>query len=255
MANQKNLCQNQGKFPRGLVQKLTEAVNYVLDTSRFVGWDEEKMRKLWRGRPLNDLLRNPEINHLFPCLDTAALATYYLAQKDENVYLKVLTEKGATNAFREGRARIMHIDSLIELVYDELPFGLDIGCGDITLLRPTYRKDSSISPEEEEYFTTRPEDGESVWRRTPFLKVRGRDFIASPKLSPLDFLETAHNLVKVPYDITKEDFYTAREVSGKDSILRTNCRDYNPQDSASSNKEWLDANKEFLPGLREFQYK
>ena len=73
--------------------------------------------------------------------------------------------------------------------------------------------------------------------------------------SPLDFLETAHNLVKVPYGITKEDFYTAREVSGKDSVLRINCRDYNRQESASSNKKWLDANREFLPGLREFQYK
>lgn len=255
MANQKNLCQNQDKFPRGLVQRLTEAVNYVLDNSRFVSWDEEKMRKLWRGRPLNDLLKNPEINHLFPCLDTAAFATNYLAQKDENVYLKVLTEKGATKAFREERARIMHIDSLIELVYDGISFGLDIGCGDITLLRPTNNKDSSISPEEEEYFTTRPEVGERIWRRAPFLKVSGRDFIASPELSPLDFLETGHNLVKVPYDMTREDFYTAREVSGKESILRTNCGDYNPQDSAFSNKEWLDANKEFLPGLREFQYK
>jgi hypothetical protein len=158
-------------------------------------------------------------------------------------------------AFREGRARIMHIDSLIELVYDGIPFGLDIGCGDITLLRPTYHKDSSISQEEEGYFTTRPEDGERIWRRTPFLKVSGRDFIASPESSPLDFLETANNLVKVPYDITKEDFYTARDVPGKDNILKTNCRDYNIQDSISSNKEWLDINKKFLPGLREFQYK
>ncbi|MFH1711602.1 MAG: hypothetical protein ABH840_04785 [Nanoarchaeota archaeon] len=255
MANQKNLCKNQDKFPRGLVQRLTEAVNYVLDTSRLVGWDEEKMRKLWRGRPLNDLLRNPEINHLFPCLDTSAIATHYLAQKDEEVYLKVLTEKGATKAFREEKARIMHIDSLIELVYDGIPFGLNIGCGDITILRPTNNKDSSISPEEKEYFTTRPEDGERIWRRTPFLKVSGRDFITSPELSPLDFLETCHNLVKVPCDITKEDFYTARDVPGKDSILRTNYRDYNPLDSASFNKEWLDTNKEFLPGLREFQYK
>jgi len=253
MVNKKILCQNQDKFPKDLVQKLVETVNYVLDTSKFVGWDEGRMRKLWRGRPLNDLLKNPEINYLFPCLDTATLATYYLAQKDEEVYLKVLTEKGATHAFREGKARIMHVDSLIELVHNGISFGLDIGCGDITLLRPTNNKDNSISPEEE-YFTTRPEEGEGIWRRTPFLKVNGSDFVSHPDLSPLDFLETIHNLVKVPYDITKEDFYTAREVSGKDSILRTNCRDYNPQDSVSFNREWLEGNKEFLPGLRKFQY-
>ena len=255
MTHNITLCQNQEKFPKDLVLKIVETVNYVLDKSIFVSWEEAKMEELWRGRPLNDLLNNPEINYLFPCLDTAALATYYLAEKGEDVYFKVLTERGATTAFKEGRARIMHIDSLTELVYDGIPFGLDIGCGDITLLRPTYNQGDSISSEEEEFLTTRPEAGEKIWRRTPFLKVSGRDFLSNPELSPLEFLERSHNLVRVPYGIRKEDFYTEREVSGKSSILKTNCKDYNPQDSASSNKAWLDSNKDFLPNLKEFQYK
>jgi len=253
MVKQEYVCQNQDKFPKELVQKLAEAVNYVLDTSRFVAWDEEKMKKLWRGRPLKDLLENPKINHLFPCLDTAALATYYLTQKGEKVYLKVLTEKGATDAFRGGKARIMHVDSLVELIYNDIPYGLDIGCGDITVLTQANNKDEVISPEEE-YFTTRPEQGEQIWRRTPFLKVSGKDLITHMNLSPLDFLTTPFNTVKIPYGITKDDFYTIEKVNGKDNILNTNNEEYNASESRLFNREWLNANKKFLPNLHEFQY-
>jgi hypothetical protein len=254
MENRKKLCQNQDKFPDGLVQKLTETVNYVLDTLSFVSWDEEEMRRLWRKRSLNDVLRNPQANYLFPCLDTAALATDYLAHNNEDVYLKVLTEKGAMRAFREGKSRIMHIDSLVELIYDGVPYGLDIGCGDITLLRNTESKDRNISPEEEEYFTTRPENGERIWRRTPFLKIGGKDLISNSDLSPLDFIETDYNLVKVPYNINKNDFYNEKEIQGKERILKSNTQDYNSNNLTSYNKEWLKANKDFLPGLKEFKY-
>ncbi len=252
MIKEEYKCQNQDKFPEEVVAKLVEATNHVLGISKFVAWNEETMKRLWRGRPLKNLLKNPEINYLFPCLDTAALATSYLAEKGEDVYLKVLTEKGATNAFREGKAGIMHIDSLVELVHNGVPYSLDIGCGDIIILKPITNQCSNSL--EQEFYTTRPEKGEQIWNRTPFLKVKGQEFVSHINLSPLDFLNIPQNLVEVPYDISKEDFYTSRDVGCKENILKTNQKDYNPQAARAFNKEWLETNKDFLPGLIAFTY-
>jgi len=252
MAKQEYKCQNQDKFPGEVVAKLVDATNHALSVSKFIAWDEITMKRLWRGRPLKDLLKHPEINHLFPCLDTATIATHYLARKGEDVYLKVLTEKGATEAFKQERARIMHVDSLVELIHQGVPYCLDIGCGDITILTPT--KNTSSDSLEQEYHTTRHEQGEGIWTRTPFLRVKGQDLVRHADLSPLDFLDNDKNLVKVPYGVSREDFYASRNVEGKENILRINKRDYNPEAARTFNRQWIEDNKDFLPGLKEFRY-
>jgi hypothetical protein len=247
-------CQNTDRFPREVVSIFIDATNHVLDTLTFKAWDKETMKRCWRGRSLNDLLKNPEANHLFPCLDTALLATHYLASQGQDAYLKVLTEKGAVEAFKDGRARIMHIDSLAEINWKGKSYALDLGCGDITILTPIIPTEDEIPSEEVKYFTTRPEEGEQIWRRTPFLRLRGQEIKNNPDRSPLSFLYAPENLVKVPYCIDPGDFYRENMASGKPSIVSSNQEGYDPKSCSRYNEEWLDKNKDFLPGMRRFRY-
>jgi len=248
------VCKNQDKFPLELRKKFVDATNYVLFEVDFTSWNSEKMKKLWRGRSLTGLLKDPEINHLFPCMDTTILGVTYLSSRGENVFYKILTAKGATKSFRENRASIMHIDSLIELEHNGVFYGLDIGCGDLTLLRPASR-DEKISSEEENYFTTRPEVGEQIWTRSALLRVAGKTLLENPGISPMDFLNSSDNLVKVPYGITKEDIYSSLPRLGQEDVLTTNQKNYDPDASSRQNFEWIRQNKDFLPGMIQFCFR
>lgn len=239
------------EFPDGLRNKFIDATNYVLSNFNFRAWDKQEMEEKWRERSLDQILKSGEINHLFPCVDAGAVATKYLYEKGEDVGLRLLTEKGAVDAFREGRARALHIDALVELPYQGIDYGLDIGCGDVILYKPVL-SDSS-DPIEEKYLTTRPEEHERFWYRTPFLKIRGEILVNNDSVPILNFLETEHNEVEVPYGIKEKDFYKAPTIEDKKSFLETN-EDYDPVASSADNQEWLDKNLRFLLGLREYNY-
>jgi len=201
-------CTNQDKFPGKVVEIFVAATNHVLSTLKFAAWDEATMKRQWRGRSLQALSENPEVNYLFPCLDTALLATAYLTSQGEEAYLEVLTEKGATKAFKSEKARIMHIDSLVRIELEGRPYLLDIGCGDVTLLTPVDEE----TREEVRYYTTRHNKGEEIWTRTPFLRVDGEIIQDNQNNAPLDFLTSKHNLVRAPFIIRKTDFYRENQV-------------------------------------------
>jgi len=38
-------CQNMDKFPKEIIDKFVDATNYVLDTAKFTGWNEEIIYK------------------------------------------------------------------------------------------------------------------------------------------------------------------------------------------------------------------
>lgn len=239
------------KIPMEVRRKFVDTANYVLDNVVFNVWNESKMRNSWRKRSLDDIVKSREINHLFPCIDTAALATKYLIENGENASIKLLTEKGAVDAFRQERSRALHIDAITELVYEGVQYGLDIGCGDLTLFKPILEIEKYN--EEETYLTTRPEPHERIWRRTPFLKIRGKNLIENSSKPTLDFMETKYNLISIPYGIKKIDFHTFPDIKGKKGFLTTN-EDYDQKASASDNKKWLTKNQDFLPGLKEYKY-
>ena len=238
-------------IPKEVKTVFIEAANYVLNNSKFTGWNEQKMKTQLRKRSLDTIVNSREINHLFPCADAAALATKYLTEKGEKVSIKFLTERGAVDAFRQGKSRAMHIDTITELFYQGVSYGLDIGCGDLTLFKPI----SGIEKfkEEEAYITTRPEEHERIWKRTPFLKIDGKTLIQNSSRQMLDLMDTASNLSTIPYSLKKSEFHTFPQIEGKESFLTTN-EEYDPNASSSDNKIWLSIHQKFLPGLTEYKY-
>jgi hypothetical protein len=239
------------EFPNELRKKFIDAANYVLDNVVFKAWNEQEMKENWRKRSLDQILRSNEINHLFPCLDAAVAATKYLYENRDDARLKLLTEKGAVGAFRDGKSRALHIDVLVELLHQGINYGLNIGCGDVILYKQV--PIDSEDPLEEKYLTTRPEKHERFWVRTPFLVIRGKTIVDNASTPILNFLETEHNEVKAPYGITKEEFHRAPEIENKKSLLVTN-EDYDPNASSTDNREWLVENLKYLSGLREYKY-
>lgn len=239
------------EFPEGVRRKFVDAANYVFDTLVFRAWNEQEMQEKWRKRSLDQILKSGEANHLFPCLDAGVVAVKYLNENGEDARLKLLTERGAVDAFRNGRARALHIDALVELPYAGVNYGLDIGCNDVILYKPV--PSDSSDPLEEKYLTTRPEEHERFWHRTPFLLIDGQTIVRNQTTPILDFLSNEHNQIKVPYGIKKEEFYEAPAIGDKKSFLVTN-EDYDSEASSADNKEWLAQNLEFLPGLKEYRY-
>ena len=243
------LNSNISEFPSYVVEKFIEATNYVLETVTFRAWDEGQMRARWRRNSLNSLLEIKEINHLFPCIDTAILATSFLTREGEDSSLALLTEEGAMKAFRGGRKRVMHIDSTAELTYDGVTYKLDIGCGDITLIKP--------SDTENTYLTTRPEPNEKEWERRPFFRMKGKVIEDHPDIPVLSFIESPHNtIVPTPYAyvITLNNLHTVNPVSGEANILTTNKEQFNIEEARAFNKKWVNANRDLLPGIKEFRY-
>ena len=241
------LTQEQIKkeFPEEFRTEVVRLTNYVLDKVAFTAWAPERMRSSWRKRSLQNILREGEINHLFPCVDTAVLANSWALNED--IKLKLLTEKGAVEAFRNGRARALHIDAITELTIRGQTYGFDIGCGDITLLKQVRNHD-----EETVYLTTRQEEGEHFWQRTPFLSICATD-ISYNNRSILNFLGTPFNKVAIPYNIKEAEFYEAPDIEGKGSFLDTN-QDYDAESSGRDNEEWLKSQAEIFPNLIPYRY-
>jgi hypothetical protein len=244
-------CQNTKRFPKEVVGIFIETANFVLDNLEFVPWGIEKMQRMFGKRSLKNLLREPQTNYLFPCLDAAILAVHYLTLSGVPSYLKLLTEKQVAKKFHDKRARLMHLDSLVEIAHKDTPYSLDIGSGDITFLTPL---NPGISGEEIEYFTTRHDEWGSIWTRSPFLRIDGRLIEKYPELPPLEFLESEHNLINVPYCLNASDFQKEQRVKSKLSLFDINKRDYDKEALIAYNDSWTKANIDFLPCLKTFQY-
>ena len=246
-------CNNIELFPKEVVERFVQTANYVLKSVVFTSWNEKQMKERWRKRSLSDVLQAKEINHLFPCIDTAAIATQFLYERGESPGLVLLTEKGAVKAFRDGKARALHIDAIVEIDYESQPYGLGIGCGDLNFLKEN--KSANKELEEKVYTTTRHEKGETTWKRTPFLVVNGTDLLKNKKIEILDFILSPFNQIKVPYNLKKEEFHVARTILGKKDFIQTNEEEYNPVASSRDNVEWLKQNKDIFPGLKKYAYK
>jgi hypothetical protein len=244
-------CLNTAKFPKEVVELFIEAANFVLDNLEFVPWKIEKMRQMWGKRSLKNLLMDPQTNYLFPCLDTAILAVHYLTISGVPSYLKLLTEKQAVNKFHKKKARVMHLDSLVEVTHKNIPYSLEIGSGDLTFLTPL---DIYSSGEEIEYFTTQHDPGNTIWTRSPFLMIDGKLIEKYPEFPPLDFLESEQNLISVPYRLNTSDFQKEQRVKSKPSLFDINKRDYNKEALVAYNESWTKANADFLNGLKSFLY-
>jgi len=247
----KTVNQAYEEFPDEVRKKFVEATNYVLDNFIFKAWNEQEMKEKWRRRSLDQILESGEINHLFPCVDAGVVAAKYLHDNGENVRLNLLTERGAVDAFRKGKASALHIDALVELPFRGVNYGLDIGCGDVILYKPVLS--GSSDPLEKKYLTTRPEEHERYWDRTPFLIVDGLTLVRNQFTPILNFLDTGNNKIVAPYGIKKGEFHRAPSVGDKKSFLVTN-EDYDSEASSADNKGWLTENLQFLPGLREYRY-
>ncbi len=239
------------EFPEEVKKKFVESANHVLDNFVFKAWDEAEMKEKWRKRSLSQILNSGEINHLFPCLDASAIAVKYLKEAGGSPRLKLLTESGAVDAFRNKKSRALHIDSFVELPYEGVNYCLNIGCGDVILYKP-FPPDGSDELEEK-YLTTRPEKHERFWHRTPFLVLDGKTMAENQEIPLLNFVNSEHNMANVPYGIEVEEFHEALSVNGKKSFLLTN-QDYDLDASTADNREWLAQNLKFLPDLKEYRY-
>ena len=126
---------------------------------------------------------------------------------NERGYLRLLTDKGALEQYRKGRANIVHLDCVIELENKGVLYGFDIGCGDITLTRLKPNRDPNL--EQVSYLTSRPERHSREWHRTSIFLLPFLSYTELKVHSVLDLLETNQNLVlaangRLPYGLTQK---------------------------------------------------
>ena len=173
------------EFPLEVIRPFILAANHVFETVSYQAWNPQEMRTKWRKRPASSILSDGDVNHLYPCVDTAVLATNYLQGLGLNPRFRVVTDKGAVDEFRQKRAQHVHIDSWVELDYDGKSYGLDIGSGDLTLVKTiSHKRKDHNKP----FFTTRFEEYSQTWWRTDVLLLNGIVLLQSPDTPVLDFL-------------------------------------------------------------------
>ncbi|MBU0906933.1 MAG: hypothetical protein KKE05_02125, partial [Nanoarchaeota archaeon] len=139
------------EFPENARRMAVEVANHVIDSVRFVPWTPEQMGAFWRRRSYDQIVASGEVNVCVPCIDTAALATVYLHGKGLGAALRLYTGQGAAEDFVAGKKRKLHLDATTLFFVDGQPYELDIGAGDITLL-----KDADVAAGR--LLTTRPNE-------------------------------------------------------------------------------------------------
>jgi len=267
MANRTNEVKPElmDMFPPRVVAKAIPAINYVLDSVCFTSWKPGEIVDKLTKRTYRKIDRDGDVNHLYPCVDTAVLGTFPFFRDYQNGFLRMMTDKGALDQFRKGKATMFHLDCVLELEDKGVLYGFDIGCGDLTLTRLKQNQDPNSS--QVTYLTTRHEPGSREWHRTSiFLMPFSRHPILHSK-PVLELLETNENMVyavngRLPYGITREEIVTCKDVSGEANPITTNinfdprgCQEFNDLWTADFNDYWRNIGGDNFPKLRNFRYK
>ena len=251
-------------FPVNVIVRAIPAINFVLDSVYFTSWNPQDMIDRSGKRSYLEIVNGRDVNHLYPCLDTAVLATGSFFRTSEPGYLRLMTDKGALEQFRKGRTNIVHLDCVFELEDSGVLYGFDIGCGDITLTRLKQNQDPNS--EQVVYLTSRPEVHSRQWHRTTIFLM---PFYNHPSLnnnSVFDLLETNINLVlaangKIPFGLTKQEILTCKDVPGEENPIMTNtnfdpvaCQEFNNLWTMDFNDYWSDRAGKDFPKLRTYRY-
>jgi len=252
-------------FPAYVVSRAIPVINQVLDSVFFTSWNAQEIAGKLTQRSYFKIINDGEVNHLYPCIDTAVLATYPFFKDQENGCLRIMTDKGALEQYRNGRANLVHLDCIFEIPHDGILYGFDIGCGDLTLTK--LKPDQDPNLEQAVYLTSRPEKHSREWHRTSILVI---PFSRHPRLQNnpvLDLLETNENLIYrlnsgIPLGLTRPEIVTCKEVPGKDNPITTNtnfdpvaCQEFNNLWTADFNDYWRKRAGKSFPELRIFRYR
>ena len=176
------------QFPLGFVRHAIASANYVLSTACAKAWTPEEMRAKWRRRSLNQILEEKDINHRYPCADSAVLAAHFLNISGQNAYLRFMTDAERVRRFRLEQDPIIHVDCVTELRYEGKTYGFDIGAGDLTFISPSQVVPRKEFPEERVWKTTRHEEGSRYWHRTTVMVVSGKTITDNPDTPLLKLL-------------------------------------------------------------------
>ena len=265
MANRTNevIPELMQMFPANAVARAIPGINHVLDSVCFTSWNSQEIVDKLTKRSYADIVRDGDVNHLFPCLDTAVVGGHYFFRTSEPGYLRLMTDKGALDQFRRGRANLVHLDCVIELEHEGVLYGFDIGCGDITLIRlkPNQNPDS----EQVVYLTSRPELGSREWNRTSLLLMPFSSHSHLISRPIFDLLETNLNLVyangRLPYGLTKKEILTYKDVPGEQNLITANtdfdaeaCQEFNNLWTEDFNDYWAERAGRDFPKLRTYRY-
>lgn len=251
-------------FPEKVVARAIPAINFVLNIVNFTSWTPQEIVRKLTKRSYSDIVNERDVNHLYPCVDTAVVGTFPLFFNRERGYMRMMTDKGALDEYRRGRANIVHLDCVLELEESGVLYGFDIGCGDLTLTRLKQNQDPNS--EQVTYLTTRHEVHSREWnRKTIFLMP----FYNHPYLNDtpvFDLLETNKNLViaangRLPYGLTRQEILTCKDVKGEKNPITSNgnfdvhgCQEFNDNWTMDFNDYWSERAGKDFPKLKPYKY-
>ncbi len=242
------------KIPQELVEHIHTSWNFISETAMFTAWGPEEMRERWRHRALNDIRSQGTINHLFPCIDNALLASKALNMRNIPANVTLYTSRSELDAYRAGQRRVIHTDAIIEM--PEGRFG--IGCADIsvlTLVGANHEQtifDAWFIGQQDEQHPEKPKV--ERWERTPYLSVSNTTIFDHPNSPILHFLRSPHNKVQPPYNLTLDELQNSRTVPGKPHIFDSNAQDYSPQANNEWSQKFTKLVEKEIPGLRPWTY-
>lgn len=239
------------EFPQKVREKVVEAANHVLSRVCFVPWTKGQMSQFWRRRSLNQIEGSGEVNYTVPCIDTSALAVNYLRDNGKRASMVLYTDNGAAERFLRGEKAKLHLDAAALFMFRKEVYGFDIGSSDVTL----FKRNGSYDKEGQEVLlTTRFEDGEREWHRTPVSLIFGGDVARFPG-EPLVELLLRRNRLSLPFGLKREDFYRTVEPPPDGDAFLNNAETFNKEDLERYNLEWLEASKDIFPGMNPFVYR
>jgi len=251
------LMEGLSVFPKEVIDAFVDAANYSRSSLKFEAWSPEVMEHRWGGkRSLNQIKDEGVSNYLYNCLDSVPLAVERLVERGYKSHLVIVTAKDNVTETREGRAPHHHFDVFARMEFDGQAYGLNMGCGDFTFLKPISAEvanpflDSPLSPEETGVWTSRPQRNERIWKRVPIFSMKGKALLNNPDTPLEDFFGSDYDLVRSkPYGLTLTELQTVHKKDGLPSIFEINQRDYDPKNINEWNKKWYNANKVQLPSL------
>ncbi|MFH1290398.1 MAG: hypothetical protein ABIH92_03250 [Nanoarchaeota archaeon] len=236
------------EFPEEARMRAVEVANHVISQVRLVPWTPEQMETLWRRRSYDQICSSGEVNVCVPCIDTAALAVAYLETRRESSFVTLFTEQGAAEDFVAAKKRKLHLDATASFLVDGIPYEVDIGAGDITLLkgRPRHKDDILFA-------TTRHDEPE--WRRTGIASLSGAELMRN-KETPLVELLLQQRTTPLPFGLTREDFYRVNLEEGANDRdeFYTHAGGYDGAIERARSEGWTESVQHVFPGLKPFNY-
>jgi len=204
------------------------------------------MDEQWRRRSYNQICESGEVNVCVPCIDTAALATAYLESKRTFSEIVLLTEQGAAERFKAGRKAKLHLDAAAGFMTEGKKYWLDIGAGDISLMKHIAGSDNNVS-----FATTRYD--EPKWGRTIIARVQGSELMRN-KQTPLVELLLQQRTTPLPFGLTKEDFFRVNHNTDDGDRFYHHAQEYNAEIERAKNEGWTEGVQHVFPGLKPFNY-